>query len=59
MKVKTLAALVAALSLTAGVVSCEPTVGIDATVKSRHDAQDFELAWPDGWNEVRLEDYLD
>ncbi len=34
-------------------------VGIDATVKSRHDALDFELAWPDGWDEVRLEDYLD
>jgi 2,5-furandicarboxylate decarboxylase 1 len=34
-------------------------VGIDATVKARHDAQDFDLAWPEGWNEVRLEDYLD
>lgn len=34
-------------------------VGIDATVKSRHDAQDFDLAWPDGWDEVDLEDYLD
>lgn len=34
-------------------------VGIDATVKSRHGAQDFDLAWPEGWDEVRLEDYLD
>jgi 4-hydroxy-3-polyprenylbenzoate decarboxylase len=34
-------------------------VGIDATVKSRHDAQDFDLTWPDGWDEVDLEDYLD
>lgn len=34
-------------------------VGIDATVKARHDAKDFELAWPEGWDEVRLEDYLE
>ncbi len=34
-------------------------VGIDASVKGRHDAADFELAWPEGWDEIELEDYLD
>jgi 2,5-furandicarboxylate decarboxylase 1 len=34
-------------------------VGIDATIKSRHDENDFELAWPEGWDEAHLEDYLD
>ena len=33
-------------------------VGIDATIKSRHNAEDFELAWPEGWEDVSLEDYL-
>lgn len=34
-------------------------VGIDATAKARHGAADYELAWPAGWNDVVLEDYLD
>ncbi len=34
-------------------------VGIDASVKGRHDASDFELAWPEGWDDINLEDYLD
>jgi 3-polyprenyl-4-hydroxybenzoate decarboxylase len=34
-------------------------VAIDATAKSRHDSTDYELAWPAGWDEVALEDYLD
>ena len=33
-------------------------IGIDATIKSRHNAEDFELAWPEGWEDVSLEDYL-
>jgi 2,5-furandicarboxylate decarboxylase 1 len=33
-------------------------MGIDATVKSRHDAADFTRAWPLNWGSVRLEDYL-
>ena len=33
-------------------------VGIDATIKARHDVQDFELAWPEGWDEAKLEDYV-
>jgi 2,5-furandicarboxylate decarboxylase 1 len=34
-------------------------VGIDAKIKGRHDTSDFELAWPDGWDEAHLADYLD
>jgi hypothetical protein len=34
-------------------------VGIDATVKPRYDIKDFERAWPVGWNEVKLSDYLE
>lgn len=34
-------------------------VGIDASVKGRHDVSDFELAWPEGWDDINLEDYLD
>ena len=33
-------------------------IGIDATVKSRHDPTDFERAWPRNWGKVKLEDYL-
>ena len=33
-------------------------IGIDATVKSRHNAADFERAWPRNWGKVKLEDYL-
>ena len=33
-------------------------MGIDATIKSRHDAADFERAWPKNWGKVKLEDYL-
>ncbi len=33
-------------------------MGIDATVKPRHDPGDFELALPRHWGEVRLKDFL-
>jgi 2,5-furandicarboxylate decarboxylase 1 len=33
-------------------------MGIDATIKSRHDRRDFERAWPRNWGKVKLEDYL-
>ena len=33
-------------------------IGIDATVKSRHDVRDFERRWPKNWGKVRLEDYM-
>jgi UbiD family decarboxylase len=33
-------------------------MGIDATAKSRHDAADFERAWPKNWGKVKLADYL-
>jgi hypothetical protein len=33
-------------------------IGIDATVKARHDQADFERAWPRNWEEARLENYL-
>lgn len=33
-------------------------IGIDATIKDRHDPHDFDRAWPVGWGEVKLEDYL-
>jgi len=33
-------------------------IGIDATIKSRHDPRDFERSWPKHWGKVRLEDYL-
>lgn len=33
-------------------------MGIDATIKSRHDKADFERAWPRNWNKVFLKDYL-
>ncbi len=33
-------------------------MGIDATRKARHDAHDFDRAWPKDWGKVRLEDYL-
>ena len=33
-------------------------MGIDATVKSRHDPADFERAWPRNWGKVKLSDYL-
>ena len=33
-------------------------IGIDATVKARHNRADFERAWPRNWEKVRLEDYL-
>ena len=33
-------------------------IGIDATVKGRHDPADFERAWPKNWGKVKLSDYL-
>ena len=33
-------------------------IGIDATIKSRHDASDFARAWPRNWGKVWLKDYL-
>jgi 2,5-furandicarboxylate decarboxylase 1 len=33
-------------------------IGIDATIKARHDPADFERAWPINWDKVRLADYL-
>jgi UbiD family decarboxylase len=33
-------------------------MGIDATIKSRHDVTDFEEAFPKHWGEVSLEDYI-
>jgi UbiD family decarboxylase len=33
-------------------------VGVDATVKSRHDSADFERAWPLNWGKVHLKDYV-
>ncbi len=33
-------------------------MGIDATIKSRHDRRDFERSWPRGHGKVRLEDFL-
>jgi 2,5-furandicarboxylate decarboxylase 1 len=33
-------------------------MGIDATIKSRHDPADFERAWPRNWGKVKLEDFL-
>src|SRR5213593_1687153 len=33
-------------------------MGIDATIKSRHDPADFERAWPRNWGKVKLSDYL-
>ncbi|NJN40734.1 MAG: UbiD family decarboxylase [Gammaproteobacteria bacterium] len=33
-------------------------MGIDATIKSRHDPKDFERSWPKHWGKVRLADYL-
>jgi UbiD family decarboxylase len=33
-------------------------MGIDATIKSRHDPADFERAWPRNWGKVKLADYL-
>ena len=38
--------------------SLREKIGIDATVKSRHDPADFERAWPRNWGKVKLEDYL-
>jgi 3-polyprenyl-4-hydroxybenzoate decarboxylase len=33
-------------------------MGIDATIKARHDEADFERAWPKNWGKVFLKDYL-
>lgn len=33
-------------------------MGVDATIKSRHDPADYERAWPVNWGKVRLQDYL-
>jgi UbiD family decarboxylase len=33
-------------------------MGIDATIKNRHDKADFERAWPKNWGKVFLKDYL-
>ena len=33
-------------------------IGIDATVKTRHDASDFEVTWPKNWGKVFLKDFL-
>ena len=34
-------------------------LAVDATMKSRFDVTDFDRAWPVGWEDVKLEDYLD
>ena len=34
-------------------------MGIDATIKSRHDAAEFARVWPLGWGDVDIADYLD
>jgi len=33
-------------------------MGIDATIKARHNEADFERAWPKNWGRVFLKDYL-
>jgi len=33
-------------------------MGIDATIKSRHNPADFERAWPKNWGKALLKDYL-
>lgn len=33
-------------------------MGIDATIKKRHNPADFERAWPVNWGKTRLADYL-
>lgn len=33
-------------------------MGIDATIKTRHNPADFERAWPMNWGKVFLKDYL-
>lgn len=33
-------------------------MGLDATIKARHDKRDFIRAWPKNWGKVRLSDYL-
>lgn len=33
-------------------------VGIDATIKSRHNPEDFKRSWPLNWGKVKLDDYL-
>jgi UbiD family decarboxylase len=33
-------------------------IGIDATIKARHNKADFERAWPLNWGKVALQDYL-
>lgn len=33
-------------------------IGIDATIKTRHNKADFDRSWPIGWQELKLEDYL-
>jgi 2,5-furandicarboxylate decarboxylase 1 len=33
-------------------------LGIDATIKSRHDPKDFVRSFPRHWSKVRIEDYL-
>ena len=33
-------------------------MGLDCTVKKRHDAGDFDRAWPVDWGKVQLKDYL-
>jgi hypothetical protein len=33
-------------------------MGIDATIKARHNKADFERAWPRNWGKVFLKDYL-
>ena len=33
-------------------------MGIDATVKSRGDPDEYKRAWPRGWGEQKLADYL-
>lgn len=33
-------------------------IGIDATIKSRHNAADFDRSWPKNWGQVDIKDYL-
>jgi 3-polyprenyl-4-hydroxybenzoate decarboxylase len=34
-------------------------IGIDATAKAHRGGAIFDRAWPKGWGEVKLEDFLD
>ena len=46
-------------SLTRTPAHRETTTTTEPTVKPRYDAKDFDRAWPVGWTNVKLDDYLD